>query len=364
MNGPDTHYTPGNVGIGITNPAGALDVRGSNLLFGSGTDLQDLGTLTLHEFNIDSLLGIHSSGKGVLTLGWDASADRAVIAADGGTLAPGGVGQDIAFITNAGSVPGGDNLGTLVPKMIIQGDGDVGIGTTDPGAPLHVEGVGTAGLLRLQSTISGDGTKTWLNFFDGTGTRFGYIGYPGVARDFYINNEQNAPIRFFTLNDEKMRIAADGKIGIGTTGPAAKLHINESGTPQPTLFTGTTPGILRLYGGTYAEGGFTNIDFSNAGTGSVIGRIGVKNTGAGSSLVLGTSNDYGAGVTNEAVVIDPSGDVALSGDLYVGGVCFRPAELVRCFLGQHLTWFDNQAECTGALGTVEGTRKILAECEP
>jgi len=58
-----------------------------------------------------------------------------------------------------------------------------------------------------------------------------------------------------------------------------------------------------------------------------------------------------------------TGNVKINGDIYVGGICFRPAKLVRCFFtGNHLTWFDNEKECTNAGGNVEGTRRILAEC--
>lgn len=56
----------------------------------------------------------------------------------------------------------------------------------------------------------------------------------------------------------------------------------------------------------------------------MIGRIGVSNTGAGSGLSFGTSNSYGAGITNEAMVIDPAGNVGIgaatpSTNLHVDG---------------------------------------------
>jgi hypothetical protein len=68
---------------------------------------------------------------------------------------------------------------------------------------------------------------------------------------------------------------------------------------------------LSIYGGIYAQDGYTNLDFSNNGTGGVIGRIGVRNNGGGSYLTFGTSNNYGSGITNEALVIGPSGNVGI-----------------------------------------------------
>lgn len=59
------------------------------------------------------------------------------------------------------------------------------------------------------------------------------------------------------------------------------------------------------------------------------------------------------------------GTWSISGNIYVGGVCFRPRILVRCSLpwaADHLTWVDNQGECTGAGGVIEQTVYILAGC--
>ena len=48
-------------------------------------------------------------------------------------------GGDIAFITDATGDPGDPWAGTI-PKMVIKGDGNVGIGTIDPQSALQVTG--------------------------------------------------------------------------------------------------------------------------------------------------------------------------------------------------------------------------------
>lgn len=61
--------------------------------------------------------------------------------------------------------------------------------------------------------------------------------------DMHIWNSDNAHMYFGTSNTERMRILADGKVGIGTTAPVDDLHIHNSATAQNVeirLTDGTT----------------------------------------------------------------------------------------------------------------------------
>lgn len=56
-----------------------------------------------------------------------------------------------------------------------------------------------------------------------------------------------------------------------------------------------------------------------------------------------------------------------AGNVIVQGVCFRPRVLVRCYYERpgeynHLTWFENEAECKKAGFKVEGSEVILGKC--
>jgi hypothetical protein len=102
-------------------------------------------------------------------------------------------------------------------RMRIGSDGNVGIGTTDPGTALTV--FSTSG---TQMTLRSDSRYSTIFAVDDTGSSF-------------FGNDRGA-IRFSTGGDtsgsgssEKMRILANGNVGIGTTTPAYPLHIQTTG---------------------------------------------------------------------------------------------------------------------------------------
>lgn len=75
----------------------------------------------------------------------------------------------------------------------------------------------------------------------------------------------------------------------------------------PTTFTGKGSSVK--IGDGIQNDQYGKLTFGN-GPGEY-GGIGLKVTGIGSFLSLGTSNDYGLGITNEAMTIDPSGNVGI-----------------------------------------------------
>ena len=96
-------------------------------------------------------------------------------------------------------------------KMRIDSDGNVGIGTTNPIAKLHVNG----GALNNQAIFESIDEVSSVLFKDPNGTaEFG--------------NRGNAAI-IMPAGVEKMRIDSDGNVGIGTTNPDSKLHLSTTG---------------------------------------------------------------------------------------------------------------------------------------
>ncbi|MGA1871767.1 MAG: tail fiber domain-containing protein [bacterium] len=115
--------------------------------------------------------------------------------------------------------------------LYVDDEGNVGIGTTVPDAPLevHKEGTGIQTALILENTNSAA---------EGQGVRMDFRGYNdgGIGSINAIYEEvpgdgifENSCMTFTTRThnggSEKMRITSSGNVGIGTTNPTQKLHV-------------------------------------------------------------------------------------------------------------------------------------------
>lgn len=146
--------------------------------------------------------------------------------------------------------------GLVFPLHLQPNGGNVGIGTTSPAQKLHVVGNGLyTGNLDVGHSVSTEDTA--INLGTGrTGNGFAYIDLIGdttytdyglriirnngganttsliVHRgtgDFSIQNNEAANLVFLTAATERMRITSAGNVGIGTTAPAAILHVSSTG---------------------------------------------------------------------------------------------------------------------------------------
>jgi hypothetical protein len=250
----------GNVGIGTTTPRSSLDIGDSDLYIGNHPTTRKIyfgGTA-----NYFTRGAIHTTQTNL------------------------GLYNDYA----TGYITLNTNSGEAVR---VDEDGNVGIGTTSPSAPLDISSSATGGTtIELDNTSTGG--RNWTLYSSGSGNSFGagkfalydadaasvrmlvdtsgnvgigttspdnrlevvgpyaatplkvlrhgdygnviQIGRNGVSETANIGYPADSTINFSTAGSERVRINSSGNVGIGTTSPATKLHILTSNVGVSTVY--------------------------------------------------------------------------------------------------------------------------------
>ncbi|QOJ13742.1 MAG: hypothetical protein HRU75_03400 [Planctomycetia bacterium] len=182
--GSNVFYSGGNVGIGTNTPQSALQVTG---LIISGLAGVTNGEILLEDSGaITNNAGIRTNADGDLILRAHSS--------------PGAIEFEV-----------GNPEST---RMVVLGNGNVGIGTTTPGNSLQVEG----GIRVRGGTPGGSGVNN-------NGYAFGSAGGDNDSGMF---STADGLLQFFTNNVERLRISSAGDVGIGLTAPTARLDVEAS----------------------------------------------------------------------------------------------------------------------------------------
>ena len=160
-------------------------------------------------------------------------------------------------------------------------NGNVGIGTTSPSEKLDVAG---------NAIVRGDivSRDTYPSIYvDHSGTAMGGIRADATNK-LELKTLTTAPLSFQVNSSEKMRILDNGNVGIGVTGPTAKLHIVDTSGANIILNSNTgagNNGIWMTEGGVatpYTNGAYFHYDSSanlvklNTGTTTLLTRFVVQ----------------------------------------------------------------------------------------
>jgi hypothetical protein len=243
----------GNVGIGTTSPTSILD-----------TVVSSGGTSGLRFRGYSD-----ASTPYLLSLGTYSYSDIFRIASVNGLVS----------LNNTGAY--GLTLGTNNTERVrITSTGDVGIGTTNPFAKLHVRTGGNEGTIAIGNEV-----------------------YPGLlysnagSGEFRIDNRSSSAagyITFFpngqqtTLGSEAMRITTNGNIGIGTTSPGEKLHVVGNilveGLSDSRLYLGSNIGQTFSLGTVY-DGSYDSmfVEYSALGSPKILTIRGNGSVGIGTT---------------------------------------------------------------------------------
>jgi hypothetical protein len=354
----NTYFTNTNVGIGYTSPASILHVgsTGTNAYSTTITKGSNMkGIINTLSNNADDMVGIYFA-TGTTTEGthWSGiTGSRTDNASHWGT--------QLNFYTHANDLAA---LNDATQKMVIKGDGKVGIGTTSPSQLLHVNsstnnptGIGlqnseryysvrsnnfslvftdeTVGSERMRITSAGD-----INILNATATDSKSIGITNAAGttgwtfgNGVLSNTHQFVIYDNTAGSPRMLIDSSGKVGIGTTSPTNQMHIHTDNDNTYALrVEGSTNNGAGVWTGIGIAGESTNtksaIIFEDIGVSYARGKLLFcvnneqnQNSASPSDAKMTISNDgkLGIGTTSPDFELDVAGSIGIDDYIYHNG---------------------------------------------
>jgi len=268
-------HSGGNVGIGTSSPSAKLEVNGE-AIFNTNTGTTPFyvtrqGTtgealsikVTDQNVRFESIQDEPSDGFG----GFD-------FRMDSGTNEP-------DFIIRKGSDPA---------LFLVNGGGNVGIGTTSPGEKLEVNGT----IKTSTGLIKGANSSAYINLDGTVGSRLRYGNQHVTA------NATN--LVFSTNSNVRMVVTNAGDVGIGTTTPASKLDINGDLTSRGDIIIDNSTGDPFLKLKTSAQEYVLRIDQSDGE------KFQIRDVTNGATRVtLNTSGNIGIGKTSPSYRLDIEG---------------------------------------------------------
>jgi hypothetical protein len=317
------YYKNGNIGIGVDTPKQRLEVVGNVKFSGAIMPGNNAGTLG-YVLTSGGATGTPTwtDPASYLTSGWQLAGNTVASPQKLGTLSY----TDLPLITNN------------VEKMRILADGKIGIGTSAPTQILDVVGnVKFSGALMPNNLPGAAGSvlisagagvaPTWGMAWTGGGNNLNSAG----TQNFGTTTFHDLPI--LTNNIERVRIKADGKVGIGNVAPNQVLDVTGNVALSGALMPNNSAGLAGFF--LTSAGTNTAPTWTDPATlawkpgGNTYSAMQIFGTLSSHDLPIYTANaermrvltngNVGIANTAPAEKLDVTGNVRFSGALMPGG---------------------------------------------
>ncbi|MFO1470979.1 MAG: tail fiber domain-containing protein [Turneriella sp.] len=271
--GADLSYSGGNVGIGVVSPASAFHVNGHGLFDTYNNSAGSPGQVGIRRargsFGAPSALQSGDEIGYFITRGHDGTGffnTTIIVSRATENWNASGHGSNMGFlVTPTGST-------SYVERLTIAQNGNIGIGTTSPGAKFHLTQTGGTSNDGLRLTA---GATNWNTYIDGAGR-----------------------LKIESTGGSNISFQDDGKVGIGATSPGAQLHVNATAAGATGITNARQNATAFLRG-------------SNGAWGLAIGSIAATNEaylqamdevqGSGHDLLLNPYNAGRIGIRTNAI---------------------------------------------------------------
>lgn len=237
---------------------------------------------------------------------------------------------------------------------------NVGIGTPDPQAKLHVETGFSGEAIRVSSEFAPYISFRLSASVAAASPLIGINNIIPFQPDFRMATPagSNYPIKFYTNDNLRMHISETGNIGIGSSGtPAVPLHINS-----------TVSESFRIQGPTAYQTFYNNNDYKGyvqawtdaLGFGSTPGNaLRFYTNGGTERMAILPNGSIGINNAAPAYSLDVAGDVNLSGALRTNGTAGTPGQVLISAGNANPQWsnaaFSNQVRFAADFSQLNAT---------